>query len=82
MSGIVVPQANPGAGYRAHKQEIDAAVSRALDSGWYILARRGARLRPSLPPGSAPAPPLGVAMAPTPSLSHCVVLASVPGARS
>jgi dTDP-4-amino-4,6-dideoxygalactose transaminase len=32
-----VPQANPGAGYRAHKQEIDAAVSRVLESGWYIL---------------------------------------------
>ena len=41
MSGIIVPQANPGAGYRAHKQEIDAAVSRALDSGWYILGQEG-----------------------------------------
>lgn len=29
--------ANPGANYRAHKEEIDAAVQRVLDSGWYIL---------------------------------------------
>ena len=41
MPDIIVPQANPGAGYRAHKQEIDAAISRALDSGWYILGQEG-----------------------------------------
>jgi dTDP-4-amino-4,6-dideoxygalactose transaminase len=41
MSAITVPQANPGAGYRAHKQEIDAAITRALDSGWYILGQEG-----------------------------------------
>ena len=40
MSGtITVPQANPGAGYRAHQAEIDEAVSRALGSGWYILGQ-------------------------------------------
>jgi len=33
----MIPQANPGAGYRAMKAEIDAAVARVLDSGWYIL---------------------------------------------
>ncbi len=33
----MIPQANPGAGYRALQPEIDAAVSRALASGWYIL---------------------------------------------
>lgn len=33
----MIPQANPGAGYRALKDEIDAAVARALSSGWYIL---------------------------------------------
>jgi dTDP-4-amino-4,6-dideoxygalactose transaminase len=38
---ITVPQANPGAGYRALKTEIDAAVARALDSGWYILGQEG-----------------------------------------
>jgi dTDP-4-amino-4,6-dideoxygalactose transaminase len=38
----MIPQANPGAGYRALKSEIDAAVERALASGWYIL---GAELR-------------------------------------
>src|SRR5258708_15547604 len=41
MSAIIVPQANPGAGYRAHKQEIDAAISRTLDSGWYVLGQEG-----------------------------------------
>jgi dTDP-4-amino-4,6-dideoxygalactose transaminase len=35
----LIPQADPGAGYRAHKQEIDAAVAAALDSGWYILGK-------------------------------------------
>lgn len=33
----MIPQANPGAGYRALKSEIDTAVARALSSGWYIL---------------------------------------------
>jgi dTDP-4-amino-4,6-dideoxygalactose transaminase len=36
---ITVPQANPGAGYRALKVAIDAAVARALESGWYILGQ-------------------------------------------
>ena len=36
---ITVPQANPGAGYRALQPEIDAAVARALASGWYILGQ-------------------------------------------
>ncbi len=40
-SAITVPQANPGAGYRALQGEIDAAVARALDSGWYILGAEG-----------------------------------------
>ena len=38
---MLVPQANPGAGYRALKAEIDAAVARALESGWYILGQEG-----------------------------------------
>jgi dTDP-4-amino-4,6-dideoxygalactose transaminase len=33
----MIPQANPGAGYRALKPQIDDAVNRALSSGWYIL---------------------------------------------
>ncbi len=33
----MIPQANPGAGYRALQPEIDAAVARVLASGWYIL---------------------------------------------
>jgi dTDP-4-amino-4,6-dideoxygalactose transaminase len=38
---ITVPQADPGAGYRAQKAAIDAAVARALGSGWYILGKEG-----------------------------------------
>ncbi len=41
MSDLLVPQANPGAAYRALKPEIDAAVARALDSGWYVLGQEG-----------------------------------------
>lgn len=37
-----VPQADPGAGYRVHRAAIDAAVTRALASGWYILGAEGA----------------------------------------
>ena len=39
---VTVPQADPGAGYRAQQAEIDAAVARALASGWYILGAEGA----------------------------------------
>jgi hypothetical protein len=38
---VMIPQADPGAGYRAQKAEIDAAVARALGSGWYILGQEG-----------------------------------------
>lgn len=37
----MIPQANPGAFYRAHRGEIDAAVARVLESGWYILGKEG-----------------------------------------
>ena len=37
----IIPQADPGAGYRALKAEIDAAVARVLVSGWYILGKEG-----------------------------------------
>ena len=33
----MIPQANPGASYRAHKAEIDDAIRRVNESGWYIL---------------------------------------------
>lgn len=40
MSGtVMIPQANPGAGYRALQSEIDEAVTRTLASGWYILGQ-------------------------------------------
>ena len=38
----LVPQADPGASYRAQKAEIDAAVQRVLESGWYILGKEDA----------------------------------------
>lgn len=34
-----IPQANPKAGYLAHKDEIDAAIHDVLNSGWYILGQ-------------------------------------------
>lgn len=33
----MIPQADPKAGYLAHKDELDAAVAKVLASGWYIL---------------------------------------------
>jgi dTDP-4-amino-4,6-dideoxygalactose transaminase len=39
MTIPMVPQANPGAGYRALQNEIDAAVARVLASGWYVLGQ-------------------------------------------
>ena len=41
MTGMAssIPQANPGAGYRALQAEIDAAIARVLQSGWYILGQ-------------------------------------------
>lgn len=38
-SPVMIPNANPKAGYLAHKHEIDQAVQRVLDSGWYILGK-------------------------------------------
>jgi dTDP-4-amino-4,6-dideoxygalactose transaminase len=32
-----IPQSSPGRDYRRHQPEIDAALRRVLDSGWYIL---------------------------------------------
>jgi len=36
---IVVPQTDPKANYLVHRAEIDAAIHRVLESGWYILGR-------------------------------------------
>ena len=41
IAPTILPFADPGAGYRALQPEIDAAVARALASGWYILGREG-----------------------------------------
>jgi dTDP-4-amino-4,6-dideoxygalactose transaminase len=34
-----IPQTDPRAGYLAHRDAIDAAIARVLDSGWYILGK-------------------------------------------
>ena len=36
---MLIPQSNPKANYLAHRAEIDAAIARVLDSGWFILGR-------------------------------------------
>ncbi len=33
----MIPVANPGAAYRAHREEIDEALGRVARSGWYIM---------------------------------------------
>jgi dTDP-4-amino-4,6-dideoxygalactose transaminase len=33
----MIPFSDPSASYQAHKSEIDQAINRVLDSGWYIL---------------------------------------------
>ena len=35
----MIPQTDPKANYLAHRAEIDAAIQRVLESGWYILGR-------------------------------------------
>jgi dTDP-4-amino-4,6-dideoxygalactose transaminase len=39
MTATSIPQTDPRAGYLENKAAIDAAVSRVLESGWYILGR-------------------------------------------
>ncbi len=39
---LSVPQADPGAVYRAHQAAIDQAIRRVLESGWYILGKEDA----------------------------------------
>jgi dTDP-4-amino-4,6-dideoxygalactose transaminase len=33
----MIPFSDPSASYQAHKKEIDQAITRVLDSGWYVL---------------------------------------------
>jgi dTDP-4-amino-4,6-dideoxygalactose transaminase len=40
-SVTMIPQADPGAAYRAQREEIETAIARVLDSGWYILGGEG-----------------------------------------
>lgn len=36
-SPVIIPQSDPKAGYLEYREEIDSAVQRVLQSGWYIL---------------------------------------------
>jgi dTDP-4-amino-4,6-dideoxygalactose transaminase len=36
---LAIPQTDPRAGYLSHRAEIDAAVRRVLESGWYIQGK-------------------------------------------
>jgi dTDP-4-amino-4,6-dideoxygalactose transaminase len=36
---FLIRQTNPKANYLAHKEEIDSAVARVMESGWYILGQ-------------------------------------------
>ncbi|MGG7377645.1 DegT/DnrJ/EryC1/StrS family aminotransferase, partial [Escherichia coli] len=36
---VMIPQTDPKASYLTHRAEIDAAIHRVLESGWYILGR-------------------------------------------
>lgn len=36
---LPIPQADPGAEYRVCQREIEAAIQRVLESGWYVLGR-------------------------------------------
>lgn len=38
-SNTIIPQSNPKAGYLAHRAEIDRAIKRVMECGWYILGR-------------------------------------------
>ena len=35
----MIPFSDPSASYQAHKSDIDKAIKRVLDSGWYVLGR-------------------------------------------
>ena len=56
-----VLQADPKAGYIAHKAEIDAAILRALDSGWYILGQEVAAFEKEFAAFAGAAEGIGVA---------------------
>ena len=61
MADIRVLQADPKAGYLAHQAEIDAAVTRALASGWYILGQEVAAFEKEFAAFESAAHGIGVA---------------------
>ncbi len=57
----MVPQTDPKASYLAHKPAIDAALHRALDSGWYILGEEVRRFETAFANWLGAAHAIGVA---------------------
>jgi dTDP-4-amino-4,6-dideoxygalactose transaminase len=58
---VTIPQADPGAAYRALRAPIDAAVARVLESGWYILGRECAAFEAAFARWQGAARAIGVA---------------------
>lgn len=56
-----VLQADPKAGYLAHKSEIDAAIARVLEGGWYILGQEVAAFEAEFAAFAGAAHGIGVA---------------------
>jgi len=57
----MIPQTDPKASYLAHKPAIDAALHRALDSGWYILGEEVRRFETAFANWLGAAHAIGVA---------------------
>ena len=36
-NNLIIPCANPKAQYFSHRDEINSAIQRVLESGWYVL---------------------------------------------
>ena len=40
MALVSIQQSDPGAGYQAHRREIENAIQEVLESGWYIKGQK------------------------------------------
>ena len=46
-NNVIIPSANPRAQYLSYRQEINSAIQRVLDSGWYVLGEEVVRFEES-----------------------------------
>ena len=44
----MIPFSDPSASYLAHNKEIDEAIQRVLDSGWFVLGKEVEPLKKNL----------------------------------